>query len=215
MLNCIFDMDGTLINSEAIWRQTVQEVTGALYGCHVRDEWIQSYTGCTTLTVCKRIAQQFAHEPISAVGLSEQITILMQERSPKAALMPSAKALLEYIDRNGGRLAIASSSSLSVIDRVIAAHDLPISIRASSYEASRSKPHPHVFELAAQRLGVMPHECIAWEDSLNGAISAYSSGAQVIVVPETMQHAEQKFSFASEIHASLAQSLDWLKQRHH
>lgn len=206
-------MDGTLINTEALWRNTVVETLKECYQCELLEEEILPYTGCTTNIVCERLAQRFPEALIDSDFLADEITNKMMQRSPNAELMPGALELLEYIDSHGGQIAIASSSALSVIDKVISTHDLPVSVRASSYEAKRSKPHPHVFELAASRLGCTVEQCIAWEDSLNGAISAYASGMKVIVVPQESDLIKQQFSFAAEIHRSLHESLNWLEEQ--
>ena len=206
-------MDGTLINTETMWRYTVVETLKEYYQCELLEEEVLPYTGCTTNVVCVRLAQRFPEALIDSDFLADEITNKMMQRSPNAELMPGALELLEFIDSHGGQIAIASSSALSVIDKVIAAHDLPVSVRASSYEAQRSKPHPLVFELAALRLGCPVEQCIAWEDSLNGAISAYAAGMKVIVVPQEPDLTKQQFSFASEVHCSLHESLSWLKEQ--
>jgi sugar-phosphatase len=83
-----------------------------------------------------------------------------------------------------------------------------VSVFASGLEVPRSKPHPAVFELAAERLGAStPADCRVWEDSVNGVIAARSAGMQVIAVPDPAHPHPEQFAIAHHIHSSLLDSL--------
>jgi beta-phosphoglucomutase-like phosphatase (HAD superfamily) len=55
---------------------------------------------------------------------------------------------------------------------------------AGGDEVSRSKPDPAVYLLAADRLGVPPVRCLAFEDSDHGAKAAHEAGLRVVMVPD-------------------------------
>jgi beta-phosphoglucomutase-like phosphatase (HAD superfamily) len=82
-------------------------------------------------------------------------------------------------------LALASSSNLVVIERVMATSGWGEVFRTwvSSEEVDRGKPAPDVFLEAARRLGVDPHAATGIEDSHNGILAAHAAGLRVIAVP--------------------------------
>jgi HAD superfamily hydrolase (TIGR01509 family) len=82
-------------------------------------------------------------------------------------------------------VAIASSSHRAVIDAAMAALGLRDVLGAivSSDEVPLGKPEPHVYRLAAERLGVAPERCLVVEDSLNGVRAGKAAGMTVVLVP--------------------------------
>jgi beta-phosphoglucomutase-like phosphatase (HAD superfamily) len=55
---------------------------------------------------------------------------------------------------------------------------------------ARGKPHPDVFLLAAERLGVAPERCLAVEDSSHGVRAAHAAGMHVAMVPDLVAPAD-------------------------
>jgi beta-phosphoglucomutase-like phosphatase (HAD superfamily) len=81
---------------------------------------------------------------------------------------------------------VASSSSAAQIRHRLHQVDVMrhFEALAGGDEVPRGKPDPAVYQLAASRLGVRACDCVAFEDSDNGARSALASGAQVVLVPD-------------------------------
>jgi sugar-phosphatase len=65
------------------------------------------------------------------------------------------------------------------------------------------KPHPALYLGAARKLGVDPVNCLAFEDSFNGAISAKAARMKLIAVPEKHDFDTTRFDFADLKIASL------------
>ena len=55
---------------------------------------------------------------------------------------------------------------------------------AGGNEVPRGKPDPALYQLAAERLGVEPAQCLAFEDSENGARAAQAAGIAVVIAPD-------------------------------
>jgi beta-phosphoglucomutase-like phosphatase (HAD superfamily) len=75
----------------------------------------------------------------------------------------------------------------------------------SSQEAGKSKPEPDVFLLAAQKLGVLPADCLVIEDSKNGIKAAHAAGMRCIAYqgqganPESQKKADAVIKNYSEL----------------
>ena len=127
--------------------------------------------------------------------------------------MPGALQAVESMRRRTGRLALASSSPMMLIDAVLdtlgvrGAFDVVHSAESEAY----GKPHPAVFLSAARRLDVPPTECVALEDSLAGVLSARAARMACIAVPEAAQRHDPRFSIADRVLDSLLdlETVDW------
>ena len=100
------------------------------------------------------------------------LALLRQLRQRRCAV---CGGLLDPCGRGAARLA-----KVEVLDffQVVAGGD----------EVARSKPDPAVYLLAAERLGVAPARCLAFEDSDPGAVAAHQAGLRVVVVPDLKAH---------------------------
>lgn len=105
-------------------------------------------------------------------------------------LKPGALELLVLLRQRHVPCAVASSTYADEVRRRLAnvgALDFFQAV-AGGDEVSRSKPDPAVYLLAAERLGVPPARCLAFEDSDHGAVAAHRAGLSVVVVPDLKAH---------------------------
>lgn len=204
----IFDMDGLLIDSEPLWLATQKSQLLALYDLVVPEAELLAFQGTSTVEFCRTMAQRHHGHGVDADVLLAAMLERMAGLIAHATLMPGAQALLQRLAEAQVPMAIASSSPLHFIEAVVHAHALPVSVFASGLEVVRSKPHPAVFELAAERLGSeVPAQCCVWEDSVNGVIAARAAGMRVIAVPDPAHSNPAQFAIAHHIHSSLHDSL--------
>jgi beta-phosphoglucomutase-like phosphatase (HAD superfamily) len=82
-------------------------------------------------------------------------------------------------------LAIATSSSRRYVDRVFGPHGLlpRFDFVLTCEDVNMGKPHPEVYQKAADLLGHSPEHMIVLEDSVNGVRAAKAAGARCIAVP--------------------------------
>lgn len=179
----IFDMDGTLVDSEPVWERLRRGLVLELGG-HWDDGTQALLMGMSTaewadhLTTHNGVAlapEAFAQLAIQRVGEAYQADL---------PLLPGAT---EAVRRAGRRwpLGVASSSPMAVVRLVLERAGIASLFRAVtvSDEVPRGKPAPDVYLLAAERLGVAPDACVAVEDSSNGLRSAAAAGMRVVAVP--------------------------------
>lgn len=209
----IFDLDGLLIDSEPLWWQAERGVMQSLYGVALGDETLRRFQGASNRAFCQAMAREYADHRVDADQLRSALLQHMADAILQAPLMPGGLELLAWFADRQVPLAIASSSPRPFIEGVIRQHRLPVRIIASGAEVPRSKPHPAVFELAAERLGVRPEDCQVWEDSINGVIAAKAASMRVVAVPDPHHPTPAQFSIADAVHRSLFESLAALQNR--
>lgn len=203
----LWDLDGTLIDSEPLHRRAILQTLAAeganienldpheFVGRGERDFWMYSKE---TFRLEKSVEE--------LVDLKDSVysTIVVSELQ----MMPGAIDTLEWMQRNGLPMAIASGSSPRAIAAATAAAGLQHYFKelVSSLDPSvpRSKPHPDVFLEAARRIGAAPQNCIVIEDAQWGVRAAVAAGMRVIVVPNTWTR-DHNFEGAERILTSLSE----------
>lgn len=203
----IFDMDGLLIDSEPLWMSTEIELLHEIYGVAISVTDLRTWQGTSARDFCNSMARLHAGQGVEAGVLLDALLNRMGQKIVSSPLMPGAVEIIDWLTERSVKLAIASSSPRGFIEAVIHKYSLPISVFASGTEVPRSKPHPAVFELAADRLGAQPYQCLVWEDSLNGVIAAKAAGMQVVAVPDPAYPVLARFAIADRIHRTLHESL--------
>lgn len=170
----LFDLDGTLIDSSAViervWRAwaisqglPVDEVLRASYGLRTLDA---VYLLAPDLRVEEEAAKIEANEIRDLEGLVP---------------MPGARKLLSSLD--GIPWGIVTSGSYLLATSRLKKVGLPIPrVLVSADEVDHGKPDPQGYWLAAEKLGVSPGGCVAFEDSPTGVGAALTAGMRVILV---------------------------------
>jgi mannitol-1-/sugar-/sorbitol-6-/2-deoxyglucose-6-phosphatase len=124
--------------------------------------------------------------------------------------MAGVDEAIAFLQQQGVRLAIASSSYYRVIDAVLRRLGLSDAFEVvhSAEDEANGKPHPAVYLTAAAKLGVEPAACVAIEDSPNGVVSAKRAGMICVAVPDAGSEADPRFSDADLTLPSLAELPD-------
>jgi HAD superfamily hydrolase (TIGR01509 family) len=179
----VFDMDGVLVDSEAVWddvRQRFTEENGGRWHEGAQRDMMGMSSVEWSRYVRDRLGVDMDPERIST-AVADRVADLYRERLP---LLPGAVEAVRSLATEWP-LAVASSSNRDVIDLVVELAGLKEELRAtvSSEEVGAGKPAPDVYLLAARQLDVDPAACAAIEDSTNGIRSARAAGMSVIAVP--------------------------------
>jgi HAD superfamily hydrolase (TIGR01509 family) len=179
----VFDLDGVLIDSEAVWAAAREQLVRERGGVW-RADAARAMQGMSSPEWSRYMHDELGLElppaEISA-AVVERLERLYRERLP---LIPGAR---EAVASLAGRwpLGLASSANRPIIDLVLELAGLRDSFAAtvSSEEVERGKPAPDVYLEAARRLVVKAERCAAVEDSSNGLRSAAAAGMTVVAVP--------------------------------
>ena len=180
----VFDMDGTLLDSEEEW-DVVRRGLAAADGVPWPDGATQAMMGMST-----QEWSTFLVETVQLRGTpaeSAQRTIDGMADAYRTGRIPILPGAVDAVHRMASiaPLAVASSSPRVLIEvglELLGVRDL-VGVVVSTEEVERGKPHPDGFLAAASQLGVDPAACVAIEDSTNGVLSALAAGMRTVVVP--------------------------------
>jgi mannitol-1-/sugar-/sorbitol-6-/2-deoxyglucose-6-phosphatase len=119
--------------------------------------------------------------------------------------MPGALESVAFCARAGIPVAVCSGSSEVVMVAALRRLGLQSDIAAwhSAEFEPYGKPHPGAYLTTAAKLGLEPLDCLAVEDSFNGAIAAKAARMRVVVVPEPATRDSPRWGFCDAILDSL------------
>lgn len=180
----IFDLDGTLLDSESQTR-TAGERAFASLGIDVPKGFFERLVGVDYHSGMALIHRVWPD--LDAAALETAWAVEARElQTADIPLKFGVEAILDHVDLLGLPKAIATSSFAQSARRklqrtgLMARFETVISVDC----VSRPKPAPDPFLLAATRLGANPHRCLAFEDSETGSQSAHAAGMTVVLVPD-------------------------------
>lgn len=178
----VWDLDGTVIDSEEYWIIAETEIVESFGGTWSHDDGlavIGQGLSETALLMQERGVQLSREDIISA--MTSRVLEKMDERMP---WRPGAPELIRGLFDAGIPLAIATMAYAEMAHRVAnAISGVTFSAIVAGDQVTNSKPHPEIYLLAAERLGVNPRDCVAIEDSPVGVTAASSAGLFTIGVP--------------------------------
>ncbi|MBR1930748.1 MAG: HAD family phosphatase [Lachnospiraceae bacterium] len=189
----IFDMDGTLIDTEKyyriFWRKALEE-----FGYHATEEQILSLRSLGRPYAPERLKEWFGAD-VDYLAVRERRKVLMEETLRKEGIRckPGAEELLNYLQKQGIITAVATATDLERTHRYLQETGLEkyFDRLISATQVKLGKPAPDIYLYACEQLGNRPEECIAVEDSPNGVLSAHRAGCRVIMVPDQTQPDEE------------------------
>ena len=179
----LWDMDGTLVDTEPYWMASEQELVRSFGGTWTHDDGLL-LVGQGLWTSAAILQSRGVDLPADEIvyGLTERVREkLAGEGVP---WRPGARELLQSLRERGVRTALVTMSVRSMAEQIVAAIPFDaFDVIVSGDEVSEPKPHPEPYLRATQILGIEPGEAVAIEDSLVGLASAVASGATAIGVP--------------------------------
>ena len=178
----LWDMDGTLIDSEPIWIAQ-QFAMAAQHGGTWSTEQGLALVGADMHDTA--LAMQAAGVDLEAAELVSTLErAVIDSLHGTVPWSPGARELLTALPHQGVPCALATTSSHEMAALVAgAAPDGAISVVVGAEDVTRTKPSPEPYLRAAELLGVRIEQCVAVEDSSNGLASAMASGAATLAVP--------------------------------
>ncbi|WP_433066800.1 HAD family hydrolase [Dactylosporangium sp. CS-033363] len=182
----LFDMDGTLVDSEKIWEVGLNELA-AHHGRPLSAQARRDMVG-TNMAESMRILHEDLGLPLtkeatdsSVVWLEERVKELLHGGVP---WQPGARELLGALKAAGVPLALVTATHRHLVDVAL------LTIGAEHFDAvvagdevDQTKPHPMPYLTAAAMVGAEARNCVAVEDSPNGIKSARAAGCAVLAVP--------------------------------
>lgn len=179
----VFDSDGVLLDSEPAWKAARIELFerhGRTFG---EDENRQAVG--TGVAGTGRLLSRLLGRPDRAGDLSDEFEVLLSGEMAKGVRpLPGALELAEEL-RGSVPIAVASNSPREILAGALEAAGLSdaFDVVIGVDEVSEAKPAPDLYLTASERLGALPAESIAVEDSPAGVAAARAAGLYVIGIP--------------------------------
>lgn len=176
----LFDMDGTLLDSEVKWRDAFTSLC-ADHGISGAGEVYQQIVGATVPQVRVLLADWLPARIDRHSFESDWLERVRHDDAP--SLKPGAQELVAMLDVP---VAVVTSTGRRDAERLLNLSGLwpELSLLVSVDDVTHSKPHPDPYLTAARQLGVDIARCAAFEDSDTGTRAAVASGAVVVQVPD-------------------------------
>ncbi|MFJ5233812.1 HAD family hydrolase [Kitasatospora sp. NPDC088391] len=182
----LFDMDGTLVDTEHLWWQAAAELAAEL-DLTLTDADLPDVLGQAvehTAAHLHRTSRTARPEADLAARLNESFAAKV---AAGTVPRPGALDLLAALHAAGVPTALVSASPRRVVDLVLGTlgpHWFTTTLAAE--DTPRTKPHPDPYLAAAERLALAPAACVAVEDTPTGVASARAAGCAVLAVPSTV-----------------------------
>lgn len=180
----IFDLDGTLLDTESLALAAGQRAAERIGQTMSRDFFL-TLVGGDKAGGDTKLAAAFGADNLDAFNTAwheEHLTLM----ASGIALRPTVLELLDHLDARGLPQAIATSSHRKGAGLKMAAAGLTgrFTTIVTRDCVQNPKPHPDPYLTAAAKLGIAPERCLAFEDSTPGVRAARAAGMTVVLVPD-------------------------------
>ena len=189
----IFDMDGTLIDTEKYYRR-FWPMALAEFGYRMTDEQALTMRSLGRPFAPRQLKGWFG-EDFDYIAVRDRRKELMEETIDREGIerKPGVLELLKRLKQEGMTTAIATATDLERTGKYLKMTGLEgyFDRLISATQVKEGKPSPDIYLYACEQLGVSPEDCIAVEDSPNGVLSAYRAGCKVVMVPDQTEPDEE------------------------
>ena len=182
MYGVIFDLDGTLLDTQRIYIPA-WDYAGEKQGFKNCGDHIKYVLGTNEESWSQYLADKFVGMDVPA--FKADATLYIKENI-KIKFKKGAKEFVEYLRQKGIPFAIGSGGNTEVIRKyleILGVSDW-FEYIVGGDQVQNSKPAPDTFLLAAKKMGVAPENCFVIEDSDNGVCAAVRGGIKCIGIPD-------------------------------
>ncbi len=189
----LFDLDGTLIDTEKYYRRFWRESLRS-FGYEMTDEQALSMRSLGRPFAVDRLKEMYGEDLDYPKVRNKRIELMnacIEENG--IDIKSGVVELLTYLRENDYKTAVVTATNIERTTKYLketGLYDFFDDV-ISAVMVMQGKPAPDVYLYACEQLGVSPSDCIAVEDSPNGVTSAWSAGCNVIMVPDQTQPDEE------------------------
>ena len=209
MFSVIFDMDGTLLDSQKIcipaW-----DYAGQLQGFDNMGRYIAEVCGMNEEGWSNYIKER--HPSLDTAKFNSDVREYVHKYRV-LKLKKGAKELLDFLKENNIKMAVASGTRSSSIERNLKEVGVYEYFDAlvGGDKVENGKPAPDTFLRAAEELGVEPPQCYAFEDSLNGIKSAFNAGLKCSGIHDIVVFDDKAKEMMTAVLPSFLEAIDVFK----
>ena len=210
----IFDMDGTLFDTETLTLMALRTVSHNHGEREDIDVFYPSTCG-VTLPHAEQLYKAFYGEEYPFYERREEVRLWINAYidTHGIPIKTGAVELLTHLKANGYKIALATSTRRASAEGHIRKANFEPFFDATvcGDEVEHSKPHPEIFLTAARKLGVHPENCCVVEDSYFGVEAGAASGMKVFMIPDLNPPREKEKELAYHIGNTLLDIIEHLR----
>jgi len=179
----LWDMDGTLIDSEPYWLASESAFAAAHDSNWGHDDGL-GVIGMSLYESSKLLKARVGSSLEPQQIIDEITDGVLQQLEQAIPWRPGARELLKLLKDNNVRTALVTGSMHRMAQKV--ANQIgfeAFDVIVGGDDVVKGKPHPESYLTAAMMLGVDPTDCVAFEDSLTGITAAEAAGTKAVGIP--------------------------------
>ncbi len=210
----IFDMDGTMFDTERLRFKTLKQASDELFGTPISDDVLLGSLGLSAKKAEELARSVYGTDyPYKNIRQRADELELAHIRTQGVPIKKGLFQVLERLKKNGLLMAVATSSRREIAEEYLINANVMkyFDITVCGDEVQLGKPHPEIFLTAAHELNCAPEHSLMFEDSENGLLSAFGAGGLPILIqdikeprPEIKEKAFQFYESMTEFLQDLA-----------
>ncbi|MCX2451272.1 HAD family phosphatase [Pedobacter sp. PLR] len=201
----LFDLDGTLIDSEYFHFECWNELLGD-YGVQLEyRDWLKNYAGIQLPLNAKNLLSKYSIDASLADVVKRREALTLERLKTKdVGLMPHALEIIEFLHERELLLAIVTSSPREDVTAIFDRNGLSkyFTLIITRTDVVQNKPDPEGYLKCCAMLGLKQEECIVYEDTVNGIKAAKAAGIRCIAVQSNLE-VHPSLSIADELFLDL------------
>jgi HAD superfamily hydrolase (TIGR01509 family) len=199
-----FDCDGLMFNTEESFNVAGRELLRRR-GHELTPQVLRIMMGRRAAEAFDALVEHLKLRDTPEMLREEYRMLFLAALEGRLAAMPGLFELLTLLERQGLPKAVCTSSERPYLEKLLGRFELGsrFAVTLTADDVTHGKPHPEIYLLAAERLGVRPGNLLVLEDSENGTKAAAAAGAVAVSVPHEHSRS-QDFSAAFLIADTLA-----------
>lgn len=208
----VFDMDGLLVDTEAVYCDALFAEATAM-GREIPRTLLHRILGQQWAVVADLLRETFGEDfdtEALRAGAADRFNTLIEA---EVALKAGVVELLDQLDQLRLPRAIATSARREVVNHHLGPLTQRFDVIIARGDYDRPKPDPQPFLKAAEALGASPADCLALEDAYHGIRSAAAAGMMTVMVPDILDATEEMETLCVRIVRDLHEVRDLLTEQ--
>lgn len=181
----LFDLDGTLVDSEHFHFNTWNELLAESNIQLEYTDFLKNYAGIPLPGNAARLKELYHIESPLELLISRKENLTVERlRTSVINLMPFVQETLDFFKSRGLQMVLVTASKRPDVDEMFKKNGLNqyFDFLVTRSDVTNSKPDPESYNLAVEKLGLQKSECLVFEDTLNGLRAAKAAGLTCFAV---------------------------------